>query len=130
MISEVIQTGDWKGEKHVPVIEAPEKVKAGEAFEVSVMVGKEIPHPNTTEHHIKWIALFFKPEGGKFVYELAKFNFEVHGESTDGPNKGPAYVEPMGKACVKLTASGKLYAVSYCNIHGLWESEKAIVVEG
>jgi len=27
-----------------------------------------------------------------------------------------------------LKKSGKLIAVSYCNIHGLWESEKDIVV--
>ena len=24
----LIQTGDWKGEKHVPIIHCPEKVKA------------------------------------------------------------------------------------------------------
>ena len=28
-VADTIQSGDWKGEKHVPVIEAPEKVKAG-----------------------------------------------------------------------------------------------------
>jgi len=28
-IGETIQSGDWKGEKHVPVIHAPEKVKKG-----------------------------------------------------------------------------------------------------
>ena len=27
-IGELIQSGDWKGEKHVPVIEAPASVKA------------------------------------------------------------------------------------------------------
>ena len=29
-IGEVIKDGDFKAEKHVPTIEAPEKVKAGE----------------------------------------------------------------------------------------------------
>ncbi|WP_456341745.1 desulfoferrodoxin family protein, partial [Thermovibrio sp.] len=33
--------------KHTPVIEAPAKVKKGEWFEVRVVVGKDIPHPNT-----------------------------------------------------------------------------------
>ena len=56
----LIQSGDWKGEKHVPVIEAPEEVASGEAFTVTVSVGKEIPHPNTTEHHIRWIKLFLR----------------------------------------------------------------------
>ncbi len=36
-------------EKHAPIIECPERVKAGEVFEVTVGLGKEIAHPNTTE---------------------------------------------------------------------------------
>ncbi len=46
-----IQTDDWKTEKHVPVIDI-KKVEDGRAH-VMVSVGKEIPHPNTTAHHIK-----------------------------------------------------------------------------
>ena len=58
-ISDIIQSADWKTEKHVPGIEAPEVVKAGERVTVQVSVGKEIAHPNTTEHHIRWIKLYF-----------------------------------------------------------------------
>ena len=29
-IGNLYQSGDWKGEKHVPVIHAPEKVKKGD----------------------------------------------------------------------------------------------------
>lgn len=57
-LSERIQSADWKTEKHVPVIECPERVKADELFEVKVSLGKEIAHPNTTEHHIRWIKIF------------------------------------------------------------------------
>jgi superoxide reductase len=127
--ADIIQSADWKAEKHVPVIEAPEKVKAGEAFSVTVSVGKEIAHPNTTEHHIRFLELYFKPENGKFVYQVATCAFQVHGESTDGPNKGPAYCEPVAGATVKLSVSGTLLAKAYCNIHGLWESSKEILVE-
>ncbi|MCX7780979.1 MAG: class II SORL domain-containing protein [Negativicutes bacterium] len=127
--ADVYQSADWKAEKHVPVIEAPETVKAGERFTVTVSVGKEIPHPNTTEHHIRWIKLYFKPDNGKFVYEIANFEFNAHGESTEGANKGPVYSEPSVVAVVKLSASGTLLASEYCNIHGLWESAKAIKVE-
>ena len=42
-------------------------ITAGEAFEVKVSLGKEIAHPNTTEHHIAWISLFFNPEGDNFL---------------------------------------------------------------
>ncbi|MCX7829079.1 MAG: class II SORL domain-containing protein [Thermanaerothrix sp.] len=128
-VSDLVQSGDWKGEKHVPVIEAPSSVKAGEAFEVIVSVGKEIPHPNTTEHHIRWIQLFYKPEGGKFAYEVGKVTFEVHGESTDGANQGPAYTEPFGVFKLKASKNGTLVALSYCNIHGLWESSAEVKVE-
>jgi desulfoferrodoxin (superoxide reductase-like protein) len=45
---EVFQSADWKTEKHIPVIECPDSVKSGEKFRISVLVGKEISHPNTT----------------------------------------------------------------------------------
>jgi superoxide reductase len=129
-ISDVIQSADWKTEKHAPVIGAPEKVQAGESFAVELSVGKEIAHPNTTEHHIRWIKLYFKPDNGKFVFEVATCEFNVHGESTDGANKGPVYTDPVAKVAAKLTSSGTLIATSYCNIHGLWESSQTIIVEG
>lgn len=128
-IGEAIQSGDFKGEKHVPVIEAPEKVKAGEAFTVKVCVGKEIPHPNKAEHHISWIQLFFKPEGSKFLIELAKFEYTAHAAAMDITTTGPALAEPFSCLKVKLAKSGTLVALSYCNLHGLWESSQDIVVE-
>lgn len=128
-LADFIKSEDFKKEKHVPVIEAPEKVKKGEKTEISVCVGKEIPHPNTTEHHIKWIKLFFQPDGDPYVYEIGNFEFNVHGESVKGPNTGDVYAEPFVKTWVKLNKSGTLLALSYCNIHGLWESSLKITVE-
>jgi superoxide reductase len=127
-LAEIVQTADWKAEKHVPVIEAPDSVKAGEKFAVQVTVGKEIAHPNTTEHHIRWIRLYFKPDGGKFAYDVALMEFDAHGESVEGPNKGPVYSEPSLQATLKLNVSGTLLATSYCNIHGLWEYARPITV--
>lgn len=128
-LAELVQTADWKTEKHVPVITAPRSVKAGEKFVVELSVGKEIPHPNTTEHHIRWIKLYFKPEAGKFAYEVACFDFNSHAESVDGPNKGQVLAEPSAQAVLKITGGGTLLAVAYCNIHGLWESFQEIKVE-
>ncbi len=121
-LGQFLQTGDWKGEKHVPVIHAPEKVKAGESFELKVSIGDEIKHPNTLEHHISWFKVFFHAEGAKFPVELCTFNFTAHGE-------GDTYNEPVAATEVKLSKSGTIYAVSYCNIHGLWENYKEITVE-
>ena len=121
-LSEQIQSGDWKAEKHVPVIECPDTVKAGEMFDVKATLGKEIAHPNTTEHHIRWITLYFLPAGSKFTYQVGHFEFTAHGESVPGPNEGPVYTNHEVTASIKITKAGTLTAASYCNIHGLWQS--------
>ena len=128
-LGDLIQSGDFKGEKHVPVIEAPAKVNAGEPFKVCVSVGKEIPHPNKPEHFISWIQLFYKPADGKFVIELAKFDYTAHAAAMDPAAPGPAMTEPSSCAVIKLAKSGTLIVQSYCNIHGLWESSAEIEVE-
>jgi len=125
-LSEYIQKADWKKEKHVPVIEAPDKVQAGELFEVKVSLGKEIAHPNTTEHHISWITLYFHPEGEKFTHQVGHFEFSAHGESTAGPNEGPVYTHHGVSVSMKTSKPGTLHALALCNIHGLWESSKEI----
>jgi superoxide reductase len=120
--SELYQSADWKSEKHVPVIECQDTVTADMPFDVCVTVGKEIAHPNTTEHHIRWIKLYFKPDGDKFSYEAASCEFNAHGECVDGPNKGAVITEPSVMVKMKIKKSGVLFAASYCNIHGLWQN--------
>lgn len=127
-LSENIKSADWKSEKHVPVIECPDSVKANEVFAVKVTLGKEVAHPNTTEHHIRWITLYYHDQGGKFPHEVAHVQFNAHGESAEGPNQGPVYTHHEAVANVKIAKSGALHAVAYCNIHGLWESNKEISV--
>ncbi|MBM7614980.1 class II SORL domain-containing protein [Alkaliphilus hydrothermalis] len=117
-----LQSGDWKGEKHVPVIHAPEKVSAGEEFEIKITIGDAVRHPNSFEHYIAWFKVFFHPEGAKFPIEIANFNFTTHGE-------GDNFTDPVGATSAKLSKSGTIYAISYCNIHGVWENSKEIVVE-
>ena len=125
-LGELFQSADWKKEKHVPVIDCPDQVKEAEMFMVKVTVGKEAPHPNTTEHHIRWITLYFLADGEKFPYEIGRFEFNAHGESVDGPNKGSVYTNPEITATIKVSKSGMIYASALCNIHGLWSSEKAL----
>jgi len=125
-LSERIQKADWKKEKHAPVIECPDQVKADEVFEVKVGLGKEIAHPNTTEHHISWITLYFHPEGEKFTHQVGHFEFSAHGESTAGPNQGPVHTHHEVTTSLKVSKPGTLHALALCNIHGLWESSKEI----
>jgi superoxide reductase len=125
-LKNVIQSADWKSEKHVPVIECPESVKSGELFEVTVTLGKEVAHPNTTEHHIRWLSLYFHPDGAKNPYEVGNFEFSAHGESPEGPNKGPVYTNHQVTASLKIDKPGTLLAASYCNIHGLWQNSRPV----
>ena len=129
MLGERIQHADWKSEKHVPIIECPSEVQADEYFDVTVSLGKEIAHPNTTEHHIRWICLYYHPEGQPFTYDVARFEFNAHGESGKGPNKGPVYTHHGGTTAIKVNQPGTLYALALCNIHGLWESSQEITLK-
>jgi len=123
---ELFQAADWKTEKHVPVIECAETVAADEIFEVKVSLGKQVDHPNTTEHHIRWIQLFFKPQGDKFAYQVGNFEFTAHGEAVAGANEGPVFTHHAATAFMKINKPGALFATALCNIHGLWENSKEI----
>ena len=82
-------------EKHAPIIEINHD-------EVKVKVGIQ-PHPMSAEHRIEWIAL------------------------TDGSSvniqKLSLTSEPVATFS-GMKRDGKFRAYSFCNIHGLWTSEK------
>ena len=125
---ELFQTADWKSEKHVPVIDCPDSVKADEMFRVKATLGKEVAHPNTTVHHIRWISIFFQPEGAKFPYQIGRFEFCAHGESAEGPDTSTVYTHHEVSASMKTGKPGTLYATALCNIHGLWAYEKKVKI--
>jgi superoxide reductase len=116
--AEVIIPPEKEGkEKHVPHIEAPAKVKAGEPFQITVIVGKEVPHPNTIEHHIEWIQVYAKYEGARPVVQLGSFDF------------GATFAEPKVTFTAMLEKNSTIYALEYCNIHGVWDNSAEIEVE-
>ena len=88
---------------------------------IKVVIGEEIAHPNTLEHHIAWIKVYFQPEGSNFPVEVGTSEFNAHGELG-------VSTEYVAKFKFKAEKSGILYAVSYCNIHGLWENSLEITV--
>ncbi len=104
-----------KRETHTPRIEAPESVKAGEPFSVRIYIEG---HPNTVQHSFRWVELYFYEEGREFnpVF-VARAAFT------------PEISEQDVTFRVKLSKSGVLYALAYCNLHGLWEGRKEIRVE-
>ncbi len=103
-----------KAETHTLKIEAPLKVKANEPFTVKIKVG---PHPNTVQHSIRYIEIYF--------YEEERTYDPIHLATI---SLSPEYTEPDITLTIKLKKSGVLYAIEYCNLHGLWENRKEIKV--
>jgi superoxide reductase len=98
--------------KHLPVIDAPDSVKAGECFQVKIEVGKLHPHPNEKAHYIEFIELY-----ADRIY-LGRVHFTA--ETTC----------PTATFCVALPGPvGELRAYERCNMHGVWEYTKAINVQ-
>ncbi len=96
--------------KHLPVISAPESVRADECFSVTVEVGKLLPHPNEHEHHIEFIDLY---EDKVFLCRADFSGIKIC---------------PTVTFCVSLQKSGTLRAFSSCNLHGQWEGTHEITV--
>jgi len=119
MIQDMFQAADWKKEKHAPVIQAP-RFAPGEALTVTVNIGEEIPHPNTTAHHIAWIEVYFLPRDEKFPFLLGRYSFDSHGATVKGADTGSVYTDPQVTIRFRSETPGTLMATSYCNIHGLW----------
>ncbi|MHC4213863.1 MAG: desulfoferrodoxin family protein [Planctomycetota bacterium] len=97
--------------KHLPVITAPQSVKKGECFEVTIEVGKLMQHPNEPGHYIDFIELY-----ADHTY-LGRFDFT------------PRMTCPVVKTCLALDhIHSKLRAFGHCNLHGTWEGDTEIQV--
>ncbi len=103
--------------KHKPHIEVPSRAKAGEEVKLRIHVGREVAHPNTVEHHIKWIQVFLQEDERPYPVHLATIDL------------GPSYGEPKVELSLKLKRSCTIWVLSYCNLHGLWENHAKVEVE-
>jgi len=94
-------------EKHVPHIEVGKGRGREDVDVVRVVVGKDVPHPNTVEHHIEWIELYGVKKDGQVV-DLSRADF------------APAYTNPNVRFQVPVAEFKAFCALAYCNIHGVW----------
>lgn len=103
----LIHAPEFEGkEKHVPSLTLSDSAIG---TIVLIQVGKDIVHPTTPEHHIEWVQLFGETQDGKII-NIATLNF----------GKGTAL--PNGSVVIKKELYKSLTAVSYCNLHGVWEN--------
>ena len=95
-------------EKHVPVITLDKGHISGQDI-VRVVVGHEVPHPNTVEHHILWIELYGVKKDDDQVVNLGRAAW------------APVYSNPNVRFQINQIENFKAFhALAYCNIHGLW----------
>lgn len=98
-------------QKHAPLIEAPDTVKAGEPFNITITIGSK-PHVMEQGHFIQYIDLYvgYTP--------IARVDLT------------PVTSRPKAAITAVLAKDGSflLRAFELCNLHGFWEATKPIQV--
>jgi len=95
-------------QEHLPWILVPDFIKKGEEFEVIVKVG-EVDHPMCPSHYVKWISLC----DDKGLIKKVKLN---HSSLSEARFK------------ISLDKDTEIKAREECNLHGVWESSKKIIL--
>ena len=90
--------------KHVPVLELPSNIAAGEPFSLKITVGKNL-HPMEREHFIQWVQVF------------------VNDVWIAQALLSPEHTQPIVEFSIILKDPGKIRAEILCNKHGVWENE-------
>ena len=96
--------------KHSPKIEAPDSVRRGEWFKVTVTVGAGSLHPSLLEHFVRYIALY------KDTVEISRVYLH------------PVYSAPIVTFTIALDEGGALRAVAEPTHSAAWEASKRVRV--
>jgi superoxide reductase len=96
--------------KHTPKLVAPDSVKRGQWFDVTVTVGAGGEHPSLSEHHIRYIALY------KDTAEVARVYLH------------PVFSAPRIVFTIALDEGGTLRALAEPTHSAAWEASKRISV--
>jgi superoxide reductase len=96
--------------KHTPKIVAPDVVKRGQWFDVTVSVGAGGDHPSLSEHYVRYIALYINSAEISRVYLHPVFSF------------------PKVTFTIALDEGGTLTALEEPTHSAAWEASKPIKV--
>jgi superoxide reductase len=96
--------------KHTPKIVAPDSVKRGQWFDVTVNIGAGSAHPSLSEHFVRYIALYINTAEISRVY--------LH----------PVYSFPKVTFTIALDEGGSLRAIAEPTHSAGWEATKKITV--
>jgi superoxide reductase len=96
--------------KHTPKLTAPDSVKRGQWFDVTISVGAGGEHPSLAEHHVRYVALY------KDTAEIARVYLH------------PVFSAPKVVFTIALDEGGTLRALAEPTHSAAWESSKRISV--
>jgi len=96
--------------KHTPRLTAPDSVKRGQWFDVTISVGAGGEHPSLAEHHVRYVALY------KDTAEIARVYLH------------PVFSAPKVVFTIALDEGGTLRALAEPTHSAAWESSKRISV--
>ena len=96
--------------KHTPKITAPDSIKRGQWFDVTIDIGAGGEHPSLSEHAIRYIALYINTAEIARVY--------LH----------PVYSFPKVTFTIALDEGGSLRAIAEPNHSAGWEAAKKITM--
>jgi superoxide reductase len=96
--------------KHTPRISAPDSVKRGQWFDVTVTVGAADRHPSLAEHFVRYIALY------KDAVEIARVYLH------------PVFSTPKVTFTIALDEGGTLKAQAEPTHSAAWEASRKIAV--
>jgi superoxide reductase len=92
--------------KHTPTIDAPDSVKRGQWFDVTVTVA----HPSLAEHFVRYVALY------KDGVEISRVYFH------------PVFSQPRVRFTIALDEGGTLRALAEPTHSAAWEASRPIRV--
>lgn len=111
----IIKTEDTKyydsqsKERHIPYMEVVKNYDNSGKDYIHIVVGENVKHPNSLQHQIQWIELYARTKMLDTI-KIGRVNF-APGTSPD--------------ALFRLIYFGKyreFCALTYCNVHGLWQN--------
>jgi desulfoferrodoxin (superoxide reductase-like protein) len=114
--------------KHLPEIEAPERVKKGKNFDFRILVKRDLTSPRQIDPERFWITVYFLPQESRIPYRVVRplFSTQKEPEKETDPRKNPFLYQ--GSFQYKTEEAGNIYAAAYCPTHGLSQSKTHVDV--
>jgi superoxide reductase len=127
-VQDLTAPGQKKQKLHLPVIEAPDKVKKGEYFNSRVVVNKDIAIPNEIDPPRFWFTVYFLPNESERLYQVVQPLFAIQKEAVEGIDSIHNRILYQASLQLKPEKTGTIYAAAYCPIHRLSQSRSRVEV--